>query len=381
MQIKLKIPTKTESIFSIMSRMSKEYNAINLAQGFPDFDCDPALIDLVYKHMVEGKNQYAPMPGVLSLREQIAEKFSFLYGVNISPASDITITAGATQAIFTAIGSVVRQDDEVILLEPAYDSYLPSIKAFGGQVIPYRLSPPDYTVDWDALEKLITHRTTLIIINNPHNPSAQVFSDADMMELSRIANKHNLFVLSDEVYEHIVFDGEQHTSIVKYPELYKRSFATFSFGKVFHNTGWKMGYCVAPQTLMKAFRQLHEFNVFSVNTPVQFALADYLKEKENYTSLSSFFQQKRDFFVSELKGSKWKIIPSRGSYFQLLDYSDMSSKDDISFANYLCQEIGVGSIPTSPFYSSGYQGKVLRFCFAKKEETLLRAIALLKGVI
>lgn len=372
-----KLPNITASIFSVMGQMAVKYNAINLSQGFPNFPSDPKLIALVNQAMEDGYNQYAPMEGVMGLRKEIATMISELHLRQYDPEAEITITAGATQAIFTALACSIEKNDEAIILTPAYDCYAPTIELFGGKVVPIQLAPPEYSVAWDRVAQAVTPATKMIIVNNPHNPSGKLFSENDMKQLTNIAVRHNLLVLSDEVYEHIVFDGQQHLSAARFEGLAERSFITASFGKTFHNTGWKMGYCVAPKVLMDEFRKVHQFNVFCVNHPIQKALAAYLKDPENYRQLSQFYQQKRDLFLDLIRDSGFKAIPSGGTYFQLLDYSDISDIGDIEFAERLLKTHGVATIPTSVFNEGQRDYKQIRVCFAKTEETLAAAAKIL----
>lgn len=371
--IKSKLEDSGLSIFSIMSQLANETGAINLSQGFPDFEGSPKLIELVSTFMKKGYNQYAPMPGLINLREEIAEKVFNTYNHTISPEREITITAGATQAIYTAITSVIRKDDEVILFEPAYDCYVPAIKINGGIPVHIALSYPDYKINWNEVKNKINPKTKMIIINTPHNPAGTTLSASDLLALEALVKETNILVLSDEVYEHIIFDKEQHESVLKYPSLYERSFAIFSFGKTYHHTGWKMGYCIAPAYLTKLFRSVHQYLVFSVNTPIQHALAEFMKDKSEYKSLGNFYQQKRDYFNTLLKNSKFEIIPSKGTYFQLLGYKNISAEKDTDFAIRLTKEYGVASVPMSVFFKSKQDDKVLRFCFAKKAKTLEKA--------
>jgi methionine aminotransferase len=380
MRMLSKLPHVKPSIFSIMSKMAVEHNAINLSQGFPNFKSDPILIEGVSKAMHDGYNQYAPMAGDMKLREAIARKFESLYGKKYNPTSEITVTAGATQAIFTALAATVHVGDEVIIFTPAYDCYEPAITLFGGKTIAIQLAAPNFTPDWDEVNAKISQNTKMIIINSPHNPSGMLFSENDMLKLQEIANAHELLVLSDEVYEHIIFDNEEHQSVAKFGDLAKRSFITASFGKTFHNTGWKMGYCVAPEALMIEFQKVHQYNVFSVNHPVQKALADYLSAPSNYLGLSSFYQAKRDLFNDLLTESRFKIVPSKGTYFQLLDFSAISSEGDIAFAERLTKKLGVATIPTSVFNNNQEDVKQIRVCFAKTEETLQAACKILTKV-
>jgi len=360
--------------------MAIENNALNLSQGYPNFESDPLLIELVAQSMKDGHNQYAPMPGDILLRQEVSKKYLRLYDKLYDPDSEITITAGATQAIFTTLAAVVNKGDEVIIFTPAYDCYHPSIELFGGITISYQMEPPYFKVNWEEISNLITDKTKLIIINTPHNPSGAIFSEEDMMELQQLAEKHDLYVLSDEVYEHIIFDEYTHFSVAKFPLLSKRTFITASFGKTFHNTGWKMGYCMAPEKLMKEFQKVHQFNVFSVNHPIQKALAIYLKTPDHYLSLSKFYQKKRDLFLDLIKESRFKFIPSKGTYFQLLDYSEITDENDRYFSERLTKEYKVATIPTSVFNAKNKDFKQLRVCFAKTDETLKNAANILNSI-
>ena len=375
-----KLPNVTTSIFTIMSKMASDYNALNLSQGFPNFKSDPFLIELVNKAMEEGYNQYAPMPGYLELREIISNKTTLLHSKKYNPNTEITITAGATQAIFTAIATIINKDDEAIIFTPAYDCYGPAIELFGGITIPVQLKAPFYKPNWEEVEGKITDKTTLVIVNTPHNPSGMIFSEDDMLHLQFLSEKYNLIVISDEVYEHIIFDGLTHYSVAKYPELASRSFIVASFGKTFHNTGWKTGYCLAPENLMNEFKKIHQYNVFSVNSPIQKALSAYLKTPEHYLSLSSFYQQKRDVFLELIKDSKFKIIPSKGTYFQMLDFSDISNESDLLFAERLTKDYKIATIPTSVFNENQEDFKQIRVCFAKTEETLISAAKIINAI-
>ncbi len=372
-----KLPQTGTSVFAVMSGLAREHNAINLSQGFPDFAVSEELIDLVHKYMKEGHNQYAPMPGVPLLRETIAEKTAFLYSADYHPETEITITAGATQAIFTAITAFIREDDEVIVFEPAYDSYVPAIKLCGGIPICIQLTLPDYRIDWKQLRKVLNQRTKMIIINSPHNPTGSILNAVDLMELDKLTRNTGIIVLSDEVYEHIIFDGYEHQSVCRYPQLASRSMVMCSFGKTFHATGWKCGYCLAPENLMKEFRKVHQFVVFAVNTPVQYAIAEYLRNRDNYMHLGSFYQEKRDYFLKLIKGSRFKMIPASGTYFQVLDYSRISDEPEMDFAVRLTKEYGVASVPNSYFYNKSQNNQTLRFCFAKSKETLEKAAEIL----
>ncbi|MCR9181928.1 MAG: methionine aminotransferase [Flavobacteriaceae bacterium] len=373
-----KLPEVSTTIFTVMSQLANEQNAINLSQGFPGFESDQALIDLVTKAMKEGHNQYAPMAGLYALRESVCNKLNVLYNSNYNPETDITITAGATQAIFTVISACISKDDEVILFTPAYDCYEPAIVLQGGKPITISLKLPDFSIDWSEVKEKISSKTRMIIINSPHNPSGTVLSKEDLLILQELVSNTGILILSDEVYEHIIFDGLKHQSIARFPELAARSFITASFGKTFHNTGWKMGYCVAPKALMKEFQKVHQFNVFCVNHPIQVAMATYLDNPENYLSLSSFYQQKRDLFLDGIKGSRWEFIPASGTYFQLLSYKNITVEKDVDFARRLTVEHKVASIPISVFNKKNEDPKMLRFCFAKKEETLKQATEILK---
>ena len=363
-----------------MSALANEHKAINLSQGFPNYPCSEKLIGLVNDYMKKGFNQYAPMTGMPALRNVIAQKIEKLYGHPINSDQEITITAGATQAIYTAISALIRPNDEVIIFEPAYDSYAPSIEVNGGKVVRYSLSAPNYEVDWNLVESMITSKTKLIITNTPHNPTGSTLKEKDLLALQEIVNKHKLFLLSDEVYEHLIYEGHQHQSVFKYPDLYKRSFVTFSFGKTLHATGWKIGYCVAPPLLTTEFRKVHQFNVFSVNAPKQLAIADFLKDEKEYLGLNQFFEDKRDFFLNTIKGSKFQPLNCSGTYFQLLDYSKITDMSDVEFAKKLTTENGVAVIPVSAFYNDGKDEKVIRVCFAKTENVLLEAGGILKKV-
>ncbi len=375
-----KLPNTTTSIFSIMSKMAADHNAINLSQGFPNFESDPILIDLVAGEMKEGHNQYAPMPGDFKLREQISAKMETLHNKKYNPDTEITVTAGATQAIFTVIAASIQKGDEVIIFTPAYDCYEPSVALFGGKVVPVQLTPPFYEPDWDEVRSKITSKTKMIVINSPHNPSGMLFTKGDMLQLETIAEENKLLVLSDEVYEHIIFDGNTHQSVARFPSLAKRTFITASFGKTFHNTGWKMGYCAAPEKLLTEFKKVHQYNVFSVNNPIQKALATYLETPSNYLQLPDFYQKKRDYFIALLKDSKFKIIPSKGTYFQLLDYSEITTEHDVDFAEKLTKKHGIATIPTSVFNAEKQDFKQLRVCFAKTEKTLEEAAQILNSI-
>lgn len=368
-----KLPAVQTSIFSVMSKLALEHKAINLSQGFPGFDCSPQLVDLVEKYMRKGLNQYAPMPGVQVLREAISTKTEELYSITYDPETEITITSGATQALFTAIAALVRDGDEVIVIEPAYDSYVPAIELAGGKPVFFQLHPDTFSINWVEFQKLVNQRTRMILINTPHNPTGSALSAADMMKLEKLTNKTDIVVLSDEVYEHILFDKLEHQSVARYPKLAERSLIVSSFGKTFHTTGWKIGYCLGPANLMAEFRKVHQFLVFSSNTPVQYAIAEYLTNKDAYLQLPSFYQKKRDYFIHVFGQTKFGLKPSPGTYFQLLDYSKISKEKDTDFAVRLTKEFGVASIPVSVFYHKKTDSKFLRFCFAKHEDELEKA--------
>jgi len=375
-----KLPNIGTSIFAIMSAMAKENNAINLSQGFPDFNCPDKLIEHVHNFMKAGFNQYAPMPGVPVLREAISQKMKKLYGKYYNPETEVTITAGGTQALFTAITAFIHVGDEVILFEPAYDSYRPSILLNGGIPIPIKLDEKDFSINWEKVRSVLTPKTKMIILNTPHNPSGTVLNKQDIEELKMIVAEYDLLLLSDEVYEHIIFDGEEHLSFAKYEELASQSLIVFSFGKTYHTTGWKMGYVLAPAALTNEFRKVHQFNVFCVNTPIQLAYAEMMKDEEHYFSLPKFYQHKRDYFNGLMNGSKFSLTPSKGTYFQLLGYSNISNLSDMDFATWLVTEIGVAVIPLSPFYSNGTDAKYIRICFAKSEEVLEASATKLKSI-
>ncbi|MEO6131118.1 MAG: methionine aminotransferase [Saprospiraceae bacterium] len=379
MPLQSKLPDVGTTIFTVMSRLAVEHNAINLSQGFPDFDADPRLLSLVNDALLGGHNQYAPMPGLPDLCRAISEKINNDYNWPPDPDTEITITAGGTQAIYSIIGALISPGDEVIVIEPSYDSYIPSVISFGGVVKTVQLLPPNYSVNWDEVESLLSPRTKLIMINTPHNPCGVVLNEEDLLRLEKIVVKNGIYLLSDEVYEHIIFDGLRHESVLRYPELYKKSLIVFSFGKSLHVTGWKIGYVIAPPELTKEFRKIHQFNVFSVNRPIQLAISQYIKAFGEFETLSSFYQQKRDLFIQLMDGLPLKFLPCKGSYFILADYRGASSHDDMSFAKQLTIEGGVATIPLSPFYQKGSSEKIVRFCFAKKESTLIEAAERLKS--
>jgi len=375
-----KLPQIGTNIFSVMSALATKHKAINLSQGFPDFKSDQKLIDLVSQAMNSGYNQYAPMPGVLELRERIAEKFDLLYQSTYHPETEITITAGATQAISCIISAFVHNHDEVIIFKPAYDCYEPFIELNGGKTIAIPLEYPRYQIDWELVKQSINHRTKMIIINTPQNPSGNIFTKDDMLQLQALIKGTNIIVLSDEVYEHIIFDNQKHQSVCLFDDLKSQSFVVASFGKTFHNTGWKVGYCCAPKALMEEFRKVHQFNVFCVNHPVQKALAIYLKEPSHYLELSQFYQEKRDLFLNLIKDSRFKFLPSAGTYFQGLDFSEITLENDVEFAKRLTVEFGLAAIPLSVFNHQNSDNKVLRFCFAKTNDTLKQATDILNAI-
>lgn len=380
MKFSSKLPNIETTIFTVMGALANKHNAINLSQGFPNFKSDQKLIDLVSQAMNNGFNQYAPMAGIFTLREAIAKKFNLLYGSSYHPESEITVTAGATQAIYTIISTFIRKDDEVIIFRPAYDCYEPTIALNDGKTISIQLEAPNYGINWEAVKQKISSKTKMIIINTPQNPSGSLFSKYDMLQLQALTKGTDIIVLSDEVYEHIIFDNEQHQSACLFPDLKARSFIVASFGKTFHKTGWKMGYCCAPKELMEEFKKVHQFNVFCVNHPVQKALAQYLQNASHYQELSGFYQEKRDLFLSLIKDSRFKFTPSRGTYFQVLDYSEITTEYDVDFAKRLTIDNGLASIPLSVFNENGLDNKVLRFCFAKTEDTLKKAADILNRI-
>lgn len=369
-----KLPHTGTTIFTVMSALANEVGAINLSQGFPDYDAAPELIELVNQAMKDGHNQYAPMAGLQSLREQIAYKTEKLHGAVYNPDTEITITAGGTQAIFTAICAAIHPNDEVIVFEPAYDCYAPAIKLMGGTVKSMELEPPNYRINWEMVKRLISNRTRMIILNSPQNPTSTILHEEDIRELEALVKNRDILILSDEVYEHLIFDGETHHSMARYPELQQRSFIASSFGKLFHTTGWKLGYCLAPASMMAEFRKIHQYLVFSANTPMQVAIAQYLKNEDSYLGLASFFQNKRDSFRNGLAQTRFELLPCYGSYFQSVGFKGISEEKDTDFAIRLAKEFGVASIPVSAFYSKGTDYQIIRFCFAKKQETLDKAV-------
>jgi len=356
-----------------MSGLAAELGAINLGQGFPDFPMDARLHESVAKAMRDGHNQYAPMPGWMPLREAVSEKIHFLYGTSCDPATEITITPGGSYAIYTAFTSFLEPGDEVIVFEPCYDSYIPNIEVLGGIPVRVPLRVPGFGIDWEKVDQAWSSKTRAIILNTPHNPTGAILTDHDMLELSRRVEGTDILIVSDEVYEHLIFDGQPHASVLRYPTLRERSFACYSFGKVYHCTGWKMGYCVAPEKLMKEFRKVHQFNAFSVNTPMQVGLVDFLAERTSYLGLSSFLQMRRDLFIALMQGTPFTLQPSFGSYFILATYQRLSEEPDRAMALRLTREVGVATIPISAFYQEETDHRMLRFCFCKKEETLREA--------
>lgn len=371
------MPAVPTSIFAVMSGLANEHQAINLSQGFPDFPISEELIELVHRYMKEGWNQYSPMPGILPLRERIAEKVEKLYGAKYNPGTEITITSGATQALNAAITAFIREEDEVIVFEPAYDLYAPVIKLNGGIVKYVRLSPPDYQINWNHLGKMINKKTKMIIVNTPNNPTGKVFKQHDLDELKKLTRDTGIIIISDEVYEHIIFDGLPHLSLSGDEELSQRSFVIGSFGKTFHATGWKVGYALAPEKLMNEFRKVHQFVVFAVNTPIQHAIAKFLEEEKNYNNIHHMYELKRDRFLSMIENSRFKPISCNGTYFLLLDYSAISEEKEFEFAKRMTIEYKVASVPVSSFYHDNTNNSTLRFCFAKQDETLEKAAEIL----
>ena len=373
-----RLPEVGTTIFSTMSALAARHQAVNLGQGFPDFDCDPTLLDAVDRAMRDGHNQYPPMSGVPALRQAVAEKIATLYGATYDAESEITITAGATQALLTAMLCCLHPGDEVIVIEPAFDSYLPAIALAGARAltVPMHYDGSSFCVAWERVAEAVSPRTRLILINTPHNPTGSILSDADMQSLAAIVAGTDILILSDEVYEHMVYDGAAHASVARYPDLAARSMVVGSFGKTFHVTGWKVGYVAAPAWLTAEFRKVHQFNVFTVNTPMQYALAHYLENPRPYLALSSFYQAKRDLFRDRLASSRLRLLPSCGTYFQCADFSAVSSRDDAEFARWLTTDVGVAAIPLSAFYREPRSAPsgIIRFCFAKKDATLLSAV-------
>lgn len=374
MQIQSKLPNVGTTIFTVMSALAAKHNAVNLGQGFPDYEMSEELIALVNDAMKKGYNQYVPMQGYMPLREVLAEKIDFLYGTSVDPDSQITITPGGTYAIYTALTTILHPGDEVIIFEPAYDSYIPNVEVNGAVPVLIDLKFPEYKIDWDEVRKKVSKKTKAIVLNSPHNPTGAVLREDDLRELRSIVKNTNIFIVSDEVYEHLIFDNIPHQSILRYPDLLERSFVCFSFGKVFHCTGWKLGYCVSPPELMIEFRKVHQFNCFSCHSPSQVALAEYLKNKEAYLSLSNFMQEKRDYFLELMGDTRFTMLNSSGSYFVCAKYDQIGDEGDLDFATRITKEYGVASIPVSVFYKNGTDNKVIRFCFSKKNETLEVAV-------
>jgi methionine aminotransferase len=372
--IQSKLPQVGTTIFTQMSSLAAQYNAINLGQGFPDFMMSKELIALVNSAMQQGHNQYVHMNGLSILRERIAEKAEKLYAAQLNPETDITVTPGGTYAIYTALTTVLRPGDEVIVFEPTYDSYIPNIETNGAIPILIPLVYPDYSIDWDLVKQKLSPKTKMIMLNSPHNPTGSILSKNDIEQLRSVVKNTNIFILSDEVYEHLIFDDKQHESILRYPDLLERSFVCFSFGKTYHCTGWKMGYCISPASMMKEFRKIHQYNCFSCHSPVQYAIAEYLQQEEPYLQLGKELQKKRDYFQQLMKQTKFKALPSYGSYFQLYSYDQITQESEMDFAIRLTKDVGVVSIPAAAFYVNKTENKVLRFCFAKNEATLEAAV-------
>jgi methionine aminotransferase len=372
-----KLPQTGTSIFAVMTGLAKEHNAVNLSQGFPDFPISEELIERVSYYMKKGYNQYAPMPGVSELRNGVSQMFKLNHDTYYNPDTEINITAGGTQALYAAIAAFVKKDDEVIIFEPAYDSYAPAVQLNGGIVKYAQLEFPDFKINWNELPKMFNHRTKMVIINTPHNPTGSVLSEKDLLQLERLLEGRDIVVLSDEVYEHLIFEGIQHQSVCRFPSLARRSLLVGSFGKTFHATGWKTGFLLAPENLMREFRKAHQFVVFASNTPVQYAISDYITNPDNYKYLGVFYQKKRDQFIEKIKDSRFKVLPCYGTYFQLLGYDNISHESEMDFAVKLVKEHGIAAVPVSPFYHDKSDSKVLRFCFAKQQETIKKAVEIL----
>jgi methionine transaminase len=372
-RITSRFPDMGTTIFTVMSKLAAECGAVNLSQGFPDFQAEPVLFDAMHRYMLAGRNQYAPMAGLPELRSAIVDKVAALYGTRFDVESEVTVTAGATQAIFTAIAAFVRSGDEVIVFDPVYDSYVPAIETVGGTAVYARLQFPDYVPDWEQVRALISPKTRMIIVNSPHNPTGSLISAVDLEKLAEIVRGSDIVVLSDEVYEHILFDGEKHASLCGHAELAPRTLVVSSFGKTYHITGWKIGYVVGPAALMGEFRKVHQFNVFTVHAPSQLAIAEYMQDASRHLGLAAFYQEKRDFFRQLMATTPFELLPCRGTYFQLARYGHFSDLPDREFAEWLTREVGVAVIPVSVFYADARDDKVVRFCFAKREETLLAA--------
>jgi len=375
-----KLPNIGTSIFTVMSQLAAKHNAINLGQGFPDFPMSAELIECVNKAMQSGGNQYAHTNGVPLLRERLAEKIKYLYDVNINPETNITITPGGTYSIFCAFSTIIQPGDEVIIFEPAYDSYIPNIVFNGGIVVPIELEFPDYTIPWDKVKAAITPKTKAILVNTPHNPTGRVFTKDDILILQEIVLSNNLYLISDEVYEHLIYDNKQHETVMKYPDLFARTFVCFSFGKTYHCTGWKLGYCIAPENIMKEYRKVHQFNAFGCDTPKQIAIAEYMTNKEAYLSIGAMYQEKRDYLRGLLDNTKFVRLPSSDSYFESYRYDTISDEPDTVFAERLVKDYGIAVVPMSAFYQKSTDHKVIRLCFAKVKETLDTAAACLQKV-
>ena len=375
-----KLPNIGTSIFTVMSQLAAKHNAINLGQGFPDFPMSAELIECVNKAMQSGGNQYAHTNGVPLLRERLAEKIKYFYDVNINPETNITIVPGGTYSIFCAFSTIIQPGDEVIIFEPAYDSYIPNIVFNGGIVVPIELEFPDYSIPWDKVKAAITPKTKAILVNTPHNPTGRVFTKEDILILQEIVLSNNLYLISDEVYEHLIYDNKQHETVMKYPDLFARTFVCFSFGKTYHCTGWKLGYCIAPENIMKEYRKVHQFNAFGCDTPKQIAIAEYMTNKEAYLSIGAMYQEKRDYLRGLLDNTKFVRLPSSGSYFESYRYDAISDEPDTVFAERLVREFGIAIVPMSAFYQKSTDHKVIRLCFAKVKETLDAAAACLQKV-
>ena len=375
-----KLPNIGTSIFTVMSQLAAKHNAINLGQGFPDFPMSAELIECVNKAMQSGGNQYAHTNGVPLLRERLAEKIKYLYDVNINPETNITIVPGGTYSIFCAFSTIIQPGDEVIIFEPAYDSYIPNIVFNGGIVVPIELEFPEYSIPWDKVKAAITPKTKAILVNTPHNPTGRVFTKDDILILQEIVLSNNLYLISDEVYEHLIYDNKQHETVMKYPDLFARTFVCFSFGKTYHCTGWKLGYCIAPENIMKEYRKVHQFNAFGCDTPKQIAIAEYMTNKEAYLSIGAMYQEKRDYLRGLLDNTKFVRLPPSGSYFESYRYDAISDEPDTVFAERLVREFGIAIVPMSAFYQKSTDHKVIRLCFAKVKETLDAAAACLQKV-
>lgn len=381
MELQSKLPNVGTTIFTVMSNLAAQHNAVNLSQGFPDFPIATSLIALVNEAMMQGYNQYAPMPGLLQLRQVLAKKINTLYSANVDAETDITVTPGATYGIYTAFMTILQKDDEVIVLEPAYDSYISNIELCNAKAVCVPLNSPTFNIDWQKIDEAINKKTKAIIINSPHNPTGYVWTQEDIKELEAIVLKHNIYVISDEVYEHITFDNKKHNSVLQSEILKRNSFAVFSFGKTFHATGWKIGYVVAQVNLMKEFRKIHQYLSFSTNTPMQYALASFVSDESNYNNISIFYEHKRNLFLQLFKHLPFTIFnAAQGSYFQLVGYENMTKINDKDFAVWLTKEMGVAAVPLSAFYHNSKDDKLLRFCFAKKEETLINAAERLREI-